>query len=159
MYITIAVLVGFLLLFFGLMYFFPGKLEKNIPEEAGEVQLFEAEGLNITRVPAIGPRKTAYPGAKLRITNKRIIITQKALATSDLVVREIMLNDKALNQALSGQKNWGNVLVAPVNYDSAFSVKGEMLILKNPNAINLDRFEIRGIPIPQNVLEAVKKVE
>lgn len=157
MYIALAAISVFIVGFLIINYFFPGKTEKDLLIEPDEEIYFQTEKLQITRYPAIGPTVTAYPGAKLTISNKRIIISQKALGGRSFVVRELMLNEKRPEQQYFTQKNWGNVLVSTVNYQSCFSVEGDLLVLKNPNAVNLNRYEIKGLPNPKMVLEIVQQ--
>lgn len=152
MNITIAVIAVFLVVLVLVMFLFPGKTAKDLPMEMGEKLLFQAEGLTITRYPATGPRPVVWPGSKLTISNKKLVILQKGLGSSNLVVREIMLNEEAGEQGLSNSSNWGNVLVSAVNYQKAFSLNGDLILLKNPNATNLDRFEIKGIANPHELL-------
>jgi len=152
MYITIAAITVFLLVLLVVMFLFPGKTEKDLPMEMGEKILFQGEGLSITRYPATGPRPIVWPGAKLTVSDKKLVIFQKGLGSSNLVIREIMLNEEAGEQSLSHSSNWGNVLVASLNYQKAFSLNGDLIVLKNPNATNLDRFEIKGIANPDELL-------
>ncbi len=156
--IAVGIIVAvFIIGFLVMMYFFPAKTLEDLPLEAGEVVLFDQSKLKeAVRYHAAG-RRQSYPGARLYISNKKVVIAQATLGSSKFTLREIMLNAQYPQQSLSDKKLWGNVLVSMLDY-SNISLKensDNVLVIRNPNAFNLDRYEIIGV---ENAQDALRKI-
>jgi hypothetical protein len=157
MSVIYIILIVFVVTFLAIMFFLPGKTEKDIEMEQGENIIFTAMSLEITRWPAIGPTQTVFKGAKITVTDRKVFVSQKNLFGSSYIIREIFLNEKNPASQFSGKTLWANVPVSEMNYLQAFSIQGNSIFLKNSKAVNLKYLEIKGLSDNKQFIEILNK--
>ncbi|MCC5945906.1 MAG: hypothetical protein JJT94_13325 [Bernardetiaceae bacterium] len=142
--LTLYVALGFIILFFVFIYFFPAKTEDKITWDKDEKIIFRTQPLTILNRPDVGKSRN-YPASQLLFSNKRILFLQKTLIKGDMVVIEAFVNENNPPEEWQNIKIWGNVPIYKVNKNSV-SLKQNILTLESFGGIISHTLTVKELP-------------